>query len=51
MIPGKSACLRCALPIAGIDQVPLKPTASSTIDSRHRISRCLAIAGSNKVSR
>lgn len=25
MLPGKSACLRCALPLAGIDDVPLKP--------------------------
>ncbi len=33
MIPGRSACLRCALPLAGIDQVPLKPTNASTIDA------------------
>jgi molybdopterin/thiamine biosynthesis adenylyltransferase len=25
MLPGKSACLRCALPLAGIDDVPLEP--------------------------
>jgi molybdopterin/thiamine biosynthesis adenylyltransferase len=26
MVPGKSACLRCSLPKAGIDDVPLEPT-------------------------
>jgi sulfur-carrier protein adenylyltransferase/sulfurtransferase len=25
MLPGKSACLRCALPMIGIDEVPLEP--------------------------
>jgi adenylyltransferase/sulfurtransferase len=25
MLPGKSACLRCALPLAGIDDVPREP--------------------------
>jgi molybdopterin/thiamine biosynthesis adenylyltransferase len=33
MIPGRSACLRCALPLAGIDQVPLKPPALPAIDA------------------
>jgi molybdopterin/thiamine biosynthesis adenylyltransferase len=33
MIPGKSACLRCALPLAGIDQVPLKPTNNFSISA------------------
>jgi len=27
MLPKKSACLRCALPLAGIDDVPHKPTS------------------------
>lgn len=31
MLPGKSACLRCALPSAGIDDVPLTPVAITTI--------------------
>ncbi|PWT94726.1 MAG: hypothetical protein C5B53_12515 [Candidatus Melainabacteria bacterium] len=25
MLPGRSACLRCALPLSGIDDVPLEP--------------------------
>ncbi len=33
MIPGRSACLRCALPLAGIDEVPRKPAVESTIDA------------------
>lgn len=33
MIPGRSACLRCALPVAGIDQVPLQPTSTPVIDA------------------
>jgi molybdopterin-synthase adenylyltransferase len=33
MIPGRSACLRCALPLAGIDQVPLGPTGPPAIDA------------------
>jgi molybdopterin/thiamine biosynthesis adenylyltransferase len=33
MIPGRSACLRCALPVAGIDQVPLTPATTPTIDA------------------
>ncbi len=33
MIPGRSACLRCALPVAGIDQVPLSPTGPPAIDA------------------
>lgn len=33
MIPGKSACLRCALPLAGIDQVPLQPTVSTPLQA------------------
>jgi adenylyltransferase/sulfurtransferase len=32
MIPGRSACLRCALPLAGIDEVPLQPSQEQTID-------------------
>jgi adenylyltransferase/sulfurtransferase len=28
MLPGKSACLRCALPTIGIDEVPLEPPTS-----------------------
>jgi|AGTN01.1.fsa_nt_gi Dinucleotide-utilizing enzymes involved in molybdopterin and thiamine biosynthesis family 2 len=31
MIPGKSACLRCALPKAGIDDFPLEPIAHVTM--------------------
>ena len=33
MIPGRSACLRCALPLAGIDQVPLQPTTVPIVDA------------------
>lgn len=33
MIPGRSACLRCALPLAGIDEVPLQPTNEETMDA------------------
>lgn len=32
MMPGKSACLRCALPIAGIDDYPLVPVARDTFE-------------------
>lgn len=31
MIPGKSACLRCALPKAGIDDFPLEPISHVTM--------------------
>lgn len=37
MMPGRSACLRCALPIAGIDDVPLTP---STTPSFKPVSAC-----------
>jgi len=30
MVPGKSACLRCALPLAGIDDFPLTPVSRDT---------------------
>lgn len=30
MVPGKSACLRCALPTIGIDDVPLEPVKRNT---------------------
>lgn len=33
MIPGRSACLRCAFPLAGIDEVPLKPSIEPTVDA------------------
>jgi len=33
MLPSKSACLRCALPCAGIDDVPLTPPNLATIDA------------------
>ena len=33
MIPGRSACLRCALPLAGIDEMPLRPAVEPTIDA------------------
>ncbi len=33
MTPGRSACLRCALPLAGIDEIPLQPPKEKTIDS------------------
>jgi adenylyltransferase/sulfurtransferase len=33
MQPKKSACLRCALPVAGIDEVPLLPTSTGTISA------------------
>lgn len=33
MLPGKSACLRCALPLAGIDDVPLQPSQPGEIDA------------------
>jgi adenylyltransferase/sulfurtransferase len=33
MLPGKSACLRCALPLAGIDDIPLQPSEAKTIDA------------------
>lgn len=32
MMPGKSACLRCALPIAGIDDYPLVPVGRDTFE-------------------
>ncbi len=32
MVPGKSACLRCALPVIGIDDVPLHPVPRDTFD-------------------
>ena len=32
MRPGKSACLRCALPLAGIDDVPLLPEAGQCFE-------------------
>lgn len=33
MLPGKSACLRCALPAAGIDDIPITPVARDTFPS------------------
>ncbi len=33
MIPGRSACLRCALPLAGIDETPRKQKAEPVIDA------------------
>ncbi len=33
MIPGRSACLRCALPLAGIDEVPLQPATEETLEA------------------
>jgi molybdopterin/thiamine biosynthesis adenylyltransferase len=30
MVPGKSACLRCALPASGIDDFPITPVARDT---------------------
>lgn len=33
MRPGKSACLRCALPIAGIDDVPLLPETETSLET------------------
>lgn len=30
MVPGKSACLRCALPLAGIDDFPITPVERAT---------------------
>jgi adenylyltransferase/sulfurtransferase len=33
MLPSKSACLRCALPLAGIDDVPIKPPKLGKIDA------------------
>jgi molybdopterin/thiamine biosynthesis adenylyltransferase len=32
IVPGKSACLRCALPLAGIDDFPITPVERSTFD-------------------
>ncbi len=32
MLPGKSACLRCALPIAGIDDYPIVPVVRNTFE-------------------
>jgi adenylyltransferase/sulfurtransferase len=31
MVPGKSACLRCAFPLAGIDDVPLTPPSDGRL--------------------
>lgn len=33
MIPGRSACLRCALPVAGIDEVPLQPAEEEIMEA------------------
>jgi molybdopterin/thiamine biosynthesis adenylyltransferase len=33
MQPGKSACLRCALPLAGIDDVPINPLKLGKMDA------------------
>jgi adenylyltransferase/sulfurtransferase len=33
MLPGRSACLRCALPLAGIDDVPLEPVKLGRISA------------------
>lgn len=38
MVPGKSACLRCALPASGIDDFPLTPV---TRDTFHSVAVCL----------
>lgn len=33
MLPGLSACLRCALPVAGIDEVPLQPAQEEIMEA------------------
>jgi len=33
MIPGRSACLRCALPEAGIDEVPMHQSKEETLEA------------------
>jgi molybdopterin/thiamine biosynthesis adenylyltransferase len=32
MIPLRSACLRCALPLAGMDEIPISPNQDETIE-------------------
>jgi molybdopterin/thiamine biosynthesis adenylyltransferase len=33
MLPGRSACLRCALPLSGMEEVPLQPTKEEIMEA------------------
>ncbi len=48
MLPGKSACLRCAFPAAGIDDVPLTPSKEGQLGPVVAMRRSNAGGGSDQ---